>query len=174
WRRNADAGKWVLTRDGLEKLTAPVEPQPKPKATRGRKVTSWKRLPAVETNEDLAKAMTKASEGVKRKLRGADYVAMNYPHGSRKSPIVNEPEHMWPHIIESGYTLTDKDRARIDAFIAEDEPEDGPFKHHIAARNENRRNVRAALKRYSPDPELIAYARQLRERLMSDAEGGTK
>jgi len=174
WEKNPDAGKWVLTKNGLEKLTRPVESKPEPKATRGRKVTSWTRLPAIETKDDLARAMTKASEGVKRKLRGADYVAMNYPQGSRKSPIVNESELMWPHIIESGYALTDKDRARIDAFIATDEPEGSHFNHNIAARNETRQKVRLALRNYSPDPELIAYARELRERLTSDDEGGMK
>ncbi len=172
WRENADAGKWQLTKNGLEKLDAPAVVRPEARETRGRKVTNWKSLPAVETAEDWKAAREKMSPTLKAQLRGADFISKRYPEKTRKSPIVNEPEIMWPSVINSGWPLTEHDMSKINAFIAEDEDEDeesNPLWHNAASRNKNRAEVREAMKSYSPDPERIAFARSLRAKLVPES-----
>ncbi len=162
WSENPDAGKWQLTKNGVEKLDAPAPAQ---KKTRGARIKDWRNLPAIESMEDVKAAMEKMSPELRDNLNGTDYYLRSGWEKTKRlvNPLVdgmNFGPDFTTALLNSGGTFKPKHIEEFRAIVEQKLTQ--PAAPHDPERWTRRK---AALDNYAPDPERLEFMRSLRAKL---------
>lgn len=164
WRENPDAGKWQLTKDGLQKLDTPAAATPEPKKTRGARVKDWRNLPTIDSAEDFSAASEKMSPELKQTLNYTNYyLSTDWETTKRRvNPLVANMDLSTDYsyaLLKSGATFKEKHieefRAIVEENLAKADPQD-PERWTLR---------KEALDSYAPDPERLEFVRDLRATL---------
>lgn len=177
WGRNPDAGKWVMTPNGLKKVARVPATS---KAPRGRKIESLAKLPPINSPEDLVTAKSKMSDALKDKLTATDQIAVRleiaggHTHLQRTKRFTDSLSwYEIPTALKSGYEIHESvlagwreaNQKTMDrALKAETNNRDHEADYAEAVK------LGTLLDAYAPDPERVAFIEGLRNTLIDDDE----